>query len=126
MAKQVTNFVCQECGYDSPAYLGKCPECNSWNSFREFHETRNKGPKTKSYQQDVKPISISDVKLTSKNRMQTGFAEMDSVLGGGIVLGSAILVAGDPGIGKSTLLLQLCLNLAISGKKVLYVSAQES
>src|SRR5258706_3887729 len=131
MAKSITNFVCQECGYDSPAYLGKCPECGNWNTFKEFHvqKTDIRGRKSDIGRQNTeipKPISISDVKLTSKNRMQTGFAEMDSVLGGGIVLGSAILVAGDPGIGKSTLLLQLCLNLAISGKKVLYVSAEES
>ncbi len=120
MPKNIISFVCQECGYDSPAYMGKCPECGSWNSMREFHETQSSNRKSQSYSSKIenkennKPEPLSTVQLTSKQRIPTGFVEMDSVLGGGIVLGSATLVAGDPGIGKSTLLLQLCLNLAKS------------
>lgn len=133
MPKQITSYVCQECGYDSPAFLGKCPECGSWNSFKEIRL----GPAVKGSRGDSgqarmtsleqqKPQPLKEVALTPKERLVTGFSEMDTVLGGGIVLGSATLVAGDPGIGKSTLLLQLCLNLAKMGKSVLYVSAEES
>lgn len=129
MAKQLTSFVCQECGYDSPAFMGKCPECGAWNSFKEIRL----GPSTKTGSSigkvrstDQKPQPLHEVALNPKERLTTGFAEMDNVLGGGIVLGSATLVAGDPGIGKSTLLLQMCLNLAKEGKTVLYVSAEES
>lgn len=116
MAKQVINFVCQECGYDSPAYLGKCPECGNWNSFKEI----KLGPVAKGVARsvsaviptDIKPEPLSSVQQVPTQRILTGFGEMDSVLGGGLVPGSATLLAGDPGIGKSTLLLQLCLNLA--------------
>ena len=132
MPKQITSYVCQECGYDSPAYLGKCPECGQWNSFREFRvqSTKNKSGQGLSSKvldsSSLTPQPLREVALTPKERLLTDFVEMDNVLGGGIVLGSATLVAGDPGIGKSTLLLQLCLNLAKRGKKVLYVSAEES
>src|SRR5690349_15575184 len=117
MPKQITSFVCQECGYDSPAYLGKCPECGNWNTFKEFHEQRAKsvGQRVDSGKMGMtneKPQPLSQVVLAPKERLLTGFSEMDTVLGGGIVSGSATLLAGDPGIGKSTLLLQLCLNLA--------------
>lgn len=134
MPKQITSFVCQECGYDSPAYMGKCPECGAWNSFREFREVKNEKSKVQNYSlqgknvESAKPEPLSKIQQNPKERIVTGFAEMDSVLGGGIVLGSATLVAGDPGIGKSTLLLQLCLNLSGDSqkRKVLYVSAEES
>ena len=131
MPKQITSFVCQECGYDSPAYLGKCPECGNWNTFKEFRQAPN--PKSQnpnrsnSLRSDVKPEPLSQVVLSPKERLLTGFSEMDTVLGGGIVKGSATLLAGDPGIGKSTLLLQLCLNLAkTDAPTVLYISAEES
>lgn len=120
MPKQLTSFVCQECGYDSPQWLGKCPECGNWNSFKEI----KLGPAVAKgvsrsvsavMPTDVRPEPLKKVSLTPTERIYTGFTEMDNVLGGGLVPGSATLLAGDPGIGKSTLLLQLCLNLA-SGK----------
>ncbi|MGH7245667.1 MAG: DNA repair protein RadA [Candidatus Levyibacteriota bacterium] len=128
MAKRITSFVCQECGYDSPAYLGKCPECGNWNTFKEFTVQSGSSIKNSSAapKQAVAPQSLGSITLSPKDRLLTGFSEMDSVLGGGIVKGSAILLAGDPGIGKSTILLQLCLYLAKEGKKVLYISAEES
>lgn len=133
MPRQLTNYVCQECGYDSPAYLGKCPECGEWNSFKEIKlgpassSSKSRGSVARMFiSQDAKPQPLREVALNPKERLVTDFTEMDTVLGGGIVLGSATLVAGDPGIGKSTLLLQLCLNLAKRGKIVLYVSAEES
>ncbi len=116
MAKSIVSFVCQECGYDSPAYLGKCPECGNWNTFKEFRENKgssgSKGSTSFAQMTDEKPQALSEVVLSPKERIATGFSEMDTVLGGGIVAGSATLLAGDPGIGKSTVLLQLCLNLA--------------
>lgn len=135
MARQLTSYVCQECGYDSPAFMGKCPECGQWNTFREFKTQNAKGKTNDSGRtsfarmtegEEQKPEPLSQISQNPKDRIVTEFTEMDTVLGGGIVLGSATLVAGDPGIGKSTLLLQLCLNLAKRGKKVLYVSAEES
>lgn len=126
MSKQITSFVCQECGYDSPAYLGKCPECGNWNTFKEFHEAKGAAKRALPggiaaavfSQTNEKPQSLSEVVLVPKERITTGFVEMDTVLGGGIVRGSATLLAGDPGIGKSTLLLQLCLNLTREGRSI--------
>jgi len=117
MPRQQVNFVCQECGYDSPQWLGKCPECGNWNSFKEI----KLGPAVSKgisrsvsavMPTDVRPEPLRQVSQSPTQRIPTGFAEMDNVLGGGLVPGSATLLAGDPGIGKSTLLLQLCLNLA--------------
>lgn len=128
MAKQKISFVCQECGYDTPAYLGKCPECGNWNSFKEFRL----GPSVKGKSESViakeseKPQKLSEIVSTETSRIQSEFKELNTVMGGGIVLGSATLLAGDPGVGKSTLLLQLCLSLAQAGKKVLYISGEES
>lgn len=127
-AKFKTSFVCQECGYDSPSWLGKCPECGMWNSLREFKsqnsnlKSQNKG----SVLEIEKPQKLNEIVYTETSRIQTGYSELNTVLGGGIVSGSVILLAGDPGVGKSTLLLQLCLTLARQGKKVLYVSGEES
>lgn len=132
MAKDTISFVCQECGYDSPAYLGKCPECGNWNTFKEFRTgggSKTKSGNVRSRTEDreaLKPQAVSEVVLSPKNRIFTGFSEMDTVMGGGIVTGSATLLAGDPGIGKSTVLLQLCLNLAKEGRTILYLSAEES
>jgi DNA repair protein RadA/Sms len=127
--KPTTSFVCQECGYDTPSWMGKCPECGTWNSLKEF---KNIAPLSSSIMQvsitpgDGKPKSLKDIVYSEKLRMQTKYNELNTVLGGGIVQGSASLIAGDPGVGKSTLLLQLCLSLAGSGKKVLYISGEES
>lgn len=123
------SFVCQECGYDSPSWLGKCPECGVWNSFKEFQTTKNKELRTKNLSGNgvtIKPQKLKDIAYTEKSRIQTEYKELNTVLGGGIVAGSVMLLAGDPGVGKSTLLLQLCISLANSGNKVLYVSGEES
>lgn len=124
--KSQISFVCQECGYDSPEWLGKCPECGNWNSFKEI-KTGGFDLKSEIHSlssEKLEPKKLSEIKFESKDRIVTGFAEMDSVLGGGIVRGSVTLLAGDPGIGKSTLLLQLALN--ITKGPVLYISGEES
>ena len=126
--KTTTNFVCQECGYDSPSWLGKCPECGEWSSMKEIHlakDTSSRGQGL-SAQTSAKPQKLHEIAYSKTSRMQTNFIELNTVLGGGIVAGSVSLIAGDPGVGKSTLLLQLALGLAGSSKKVLYVSGEES
>ena len=146
--KSQISFVCQECGYDSPAFLGKCPECGMWNTLKEFKTQTSQlrqgsaGQANFKSQADVKPHKLSEIIHQEKDRFTTGFTEMDSVLGGGIVPGSVVLLAGDPGIGKSTLLLQMALNISsgrdaevdtknlkssiINHKSVLYISGEES
>jgi DNA repair protein RadA/Sms len=129
MARVETSFVCQECGYDSPAFMGKCPECGMWNTLKEFKtSSSNSKSQTSSskLQTAVKPHTLSEIVHQEKDRFSTGFSEMDSVLGGGIVPGSVVLLAGDPGIGKSTLLLQMALNISLKKKDVLYISGEES
>ncbi len=128
MRKPIINYVCQECGYDSPQWLGKCPECGLWNSFKEIRidKTIEQNGRVNSNQSSIKPQKLSTVAYSETSRIQTNLSEMNTVLGGGIVLGSIMLLAGDPGVGKSTLLLQLCLGLASLGKTVLYVSGEES
>lgn len=125
MAKEKVVFFCKECGYESPAWLGKCPGCESWNSFvEEKIFSTNKSAKGISMpSQEIKKLSEIDVKLTS--RLDTGYEELNRVLGGGIVGGSLILFGGEPGIGKSTLILQVCNNVSKNGD-VLYVSGEES
>lgn len=129
--KSSISFVCQECGYESPAYLGKCPECGMWNSLKEFQtqssnrRSQNHSSKLKNFE-NIVPKTLNSIVSEKKGRIKTGFLELDTVLGGGIVRGSAVLLAGDPGIGKSTLLLQLGLNLAAKNEKVLYISGEES
>lgn len=127
MAKVKSKWVCQNCGYESAGYLGKCPECSSWGSFVE--EVQNQHPLNVSPQgivNDSKPSLINDIEVGKEIRVSTGIGEFDRILGGGLVQGSIVLIAGDPGIGKSTILLQTSGGLASSGKKVLYVSAEES
>lgn len=129
--KAKTNYICRECGYKSPKWLGKCPGCNSWNTMDETLITpEKKTSATKSLVRDNTasarmPKRIGEIQSGFETRYKTGLKELDRVLGGGIVKGSLILVGGDPGIGKSTLLLQVCQTLGDS-KKILYVSGEES
>lgn len=125
MPKNKSIFICQECGYESSGWLGKCPACNQWNTFVE--EMQEPASRAASIQAagDVRPVSIRDISLESEERCSTGMKEMDRVLGGGIVRGSLILVGGDPGIGKSTLLLQICQSVK-TDTKIVYVSGEES
>lgn len=129
MAKARTSaFFCKECGYESTKWVGQCPACRAWNSMVEEPTAKADGPSAsvRRIRPDVKPSYLRDISLEDKDRYRTGFAELDRVLGGGIVAGSLVLVGGDPGIGKSTLLLQVCRNLAADGKRVLYISGEES
>lgn len=128
--KSSTSFVCENCGYDSPAFMGKCPECNSWNSLREI-KIQNVNSKSKSANfpsrvLNTLPKKLHEIKFQETDRFTSGFTEMDGVMGGGIVPGAVALLAGDPGIGKSTLLLQLALNISKEKNEVLYISGEES
>ncbi len=127
MAKGKTVFFCKECGMESPKWLGQCPGCKAWNSFVEAPQAG----KTKAAYgvlplSAAEPVLLSEVDTGEEDRIVTGIGELDRVLGGGIVIGSLVLVGGDPGIGKSTLLLQMCYALAKQNRKVLYVSGEES
>lgn len=129
MAKIKSIFTCQECGYESAKWLGKCPSCNNWNTFVEEvkdskPEVRNKIVKTIS--PENMPKAITQIKSGERERYNTGLKELNRVLGGGLVRGSLTLISGDPGIGKSTLLLQTANNIAKEYGKVLYVSGEES
>ncbi|HAA43695.1 MAG TPA: DNA repair protein RadA [Ruminiclostridium sp.] len=125
MSKQKSFFVCQECGYESSGWLGKCPACNQWNTFvEEAVESGSKNSRSPA-PINVKPVRINDIDIEGEERYLTGMKEMDRVLGGGIVRGSLVLVGGDPGIGKSTLLLQICDKVNVRSK-VLYISGEES
>ncbi|AEV67275.1 DNA repair protein RadA [Acetivibrio clariflavus] len=125
MPKNKSIFVCQECGYESNGWLGKCPSCNSWNTFTEEIQDSSMDLKKKNVFFDVKPVNINDIEVENEERYSTGISEMDRVLGGGIVKGSLVLVGGDPGIGKSTLILQIC-NSIKTNSKVVYISGEES
>ena len=127
MAKAKTIFLCNNCGYESAKWLGKCPACNEWNSFvEEKIQKPNEAVITVDGQKKSnKPTALNSVEGKESSRAPTGFEELDRVLGGGIVKGSLILVGGEPGIGKSTLILQLCDKIPGEGK-VLYVSGEES
>lgn len=126
MAKAKTVFFCSECGYESSKWMGQCPACKSWNTFVEEKQSVTKKGGAKPRRASASPISMSEVSTKSEERIPTGIGELDRVLGGGIVTGSLSLVGGDPGIGKSTLLLQVCRNLVNAKRKVLYVSGEES
>ncbi|MCR8967565.1 DNA repair protein RadA [Streptococcus zalophi] len=126
MAKKKTVYVCQECGYNSPKYLGRCPNCSAWSSFvEEIPITDVKNARVSLTGEKSQPIKLKDVTSSHFSRVKTDMAEFNRVLGGGLVPGSLILIGGDPGIGKSTLLLQVSTQLAHQGT-VLYVSGEES
>lgn len=126
MAKKKTQFICQECGYQSPKYLGRCPNCSAWSSFVEEIEVKEvKNARVSLTGEKSKPVKLKDVDNIHYARTKTDMDEFNRVLGGGVVPGSLILIGGDPGIGKSTLLLQVSTQLAAKGT-VLYVSGEES
>ena len=124
-----TVYFCQECGYESAKWMGQCPGCKSWNTFVEETVSAKKSSSsgiTKSSEKRQEPVILKDISLSEDERQTTKIGELDRVLGGGIVPGSLVLVGGDPGIGKSTLLLQVCRNLAEKEVSVLYISGEES
>ena len=132
MAKAKTAYVCDNCGYDSPKWVGRCPSCGQWNTFKEVNispiSTPSKGAaavvSAGLNRQQSKPQRLSEINATEEERYDTHDAELNRVLGGGIVPGSLILLGGEPGIGKSTLLLQTVLRM--SDRRILYVSGEES
>lgn len=126
MAKAKTTFFCKECGYESSKWLGQCPGCKEWNSFVEEMVQKKSATGAALRGPRVEPSKLSEVRVVENERIHMGIDEFDRVLGGGIVEGSLVLVGGDPGIGKSTLLLQMCKQLVERGKKVLYISGEES
>ncbi|AFZ89135.1 MULTISPECIES: DNA repair protein RadA [Bacillus] len=130
MAKSKTKFICHSCGYESAKWMGKCPGCGAWNTMVE--ETIKKAPANRraafshSVQTVQKPSPISSIETSEEPRVQTKLEEFNRVLGGGVVKGSLVLIGGDPGIGKSTLLLQVSAQLADTAGSVLYISGEES
>lgn len=131
MAGKATLFFCAECGYESAKWVGQCPACKQWNTMSEAPAVKVTGSRRAVKHRPLHltenaPVSFSEVKTDEGERFHTGFAEMDRVLGGGAVKGSLVLTGGDPGIGKSTLILQMCRNIAFDKKNILYVSGEES
>jgi DNA repair protein RadA/Sms len=131
MAKaRTTAFFCKECGYESAKWTGQCPACREWNTMVEEPVAKKASDRRAVIpdrgRQKIQPVRLSEVSIEEQDRISTGYQELDRVLGSGIVAGSLVLVGGDPGIGKSTLLLQVCRNLAAEGHKVLYISGEES
>ncbi|MDY5482923.1 MAG: DNA repair protein RadA [Clostridium sp.] len=132
MAKaKTTTFFCSECGYESAKWMGQCPACRAWNTMVEEPAApktpgRGSSPESRRAAAERKPVTLDEITLDEEDRIGTGFEELDRVLGSGIVKGSMVLVGGDPGIGKSTILLQVCRNLAAQQVKVLYISGEES
>lgn len=129
--KNATIFFCQSCGYESAKWMGQCPGCREWNTFVEEPaatkiKSSSKGSGIGAFSERSKPVPLEEISLQSEDRISTHINELDRVLGGGVVAGSLTLVGGDPGIGKSTLLLQVCKNLAADDREVLYVSGEES
>ena len=130
MAKEKTVYVCSACGYETPRWLGKCPGCNTWNTLEEQAPSISSAAPAKANKQrggtGAKAMRLDEIPEETSARASTGIGELDRVLGGGVVEGSLMLVGGDPGIGKSTLLLQASEHLASSGARVLYISGEES
>lgn len=127
-SKKSTVFFCQNCGFESAKWMGQCPGCREWNTFVEEQVStaalKKNGTQGSTVRQ--KPAVLSEITMEKEDRISTGMQELDRVLGGGVVAGSLTLVGGDPGIGKSTLLLQVCRNFSDAGAKVLYISGEES
>ena len=125
--KQKTTYCCSECGYETSNWAGKCPSCGQWNTFREIQLGTAKNGKQayRSSHEAKKPRPLSELDTSAEIRFSTGISEFDRVLGGGAVVGSLVLVGGAPGIGKSTLLLQMCGSME-NDRKVLYVTGEES
>ncbi len=121
MTKKQKKFVCQECGYESTGWFGRCPDCQSWSTFTEVAYTRRNARAANAV-----PRPISHLSLEPEKRFSTGMKELDRIVGGGIVPGSAILIGGEPGVGKSTLLAQISYNIALENGPVLYISGEES
>ena len=119
-------YFCQNCGHEESKWLGQCPMCREWNTFVEEKVTVSKGTAAKNTVREAEVVTLSSVSTDQEDRMQTEIEELDRVLGGGVVPGSLVLFGGDPGIGKSTLLLQVCKRLSDQGRKVLYISGEES
>ena len=129
MAKVKSKWICQECGYETAGYLGKCPECGAWGSLVEEVQFAAKPQQASVHDEFInreKPELLKDIHIGEELRVSTNISEFDRILGGGLVQGSLVLIAGDPGIGKSTILLQTSGELCKNNKKVLYVSAEES
>lgn len=120
-------FFCQNCGHESGKWMGQCPACREWNTFvEEVVDTKKSTAAVRKAAVEQKPVSLSEINTDQESRLSTCIEELDRVLGGGIVAGSLTLVGGDPGIGKSTLLLQVCRQLSLAGRSVLYISGEES
>ena len=126
MAKIKTHFACQQCGYQAPRWMGRCPECGSWGTLVEERPAVAGARGGSLRQPSAAPVPVTDIQRPALMRIPTGIAEVDRTLGGGVVPGSVVLIGGDPGIGKSTLLLQVAARVAGQGRKVLYVSGEES
>ncbi|WP_373897432.1 DNA repair protein RadA [Haloimpatiens sp. FM7315] len=126
MGKLKNIFVCEKCGYESPKWMGRCPDCGAWNTFVEEVKDTSKSNIASKIETQSMPKSIVNIKSSEYERLDTGIRELNRVLGGGLVKGSLVLISGDPGIGKSTLLLQTASNIASKYGKVLYVSGEES
>lgn len=127
MAKIKTSYICSECGFESPKWYGKCPSCGEWNTLNEeLNSQQTKNSLSNSFSTVNQVLALDDICGENDERIPTKIEEFDRVLGGGIVKGSLVLLSGDPGIGKSTILLQICQNLGSKGQKIFYVSGEES
>lgn len=125
MAKVKSTYICSECGYESPKWFGKCPSCSQWNTMVEEIASTSNSKRSVKIEKNSQVMALNEITENVEKRILTGINEFDRVLGGGIVLGSLVLISGDPGIGKSTILLQACQTLGVDNK-ILYISGEES